>query len=273
MSTARPLPGVMERSGPVRARRGRRRRLDGLRSLGIGLASLDQRGRGTSIVGRAGMFPALVSFFAALLSVIFLPVVLRIQVHADGGITSLQLAAGLWRGLWGLGAHWRDHTWRLHLMLGRRRLRWPVWNLSTPPSDTGPPKARARRRAQRPTPQRPRGKAGHSRLRTLAVLWRPLLHLFRDALGSIRFHGATVHGMLGCADPACTGWLFGMRNALLPVPQRAVRMDLTPTFVQTGFHGSAEIVLHLRVHRLLWTVARAGLRILARRFRFRRRPA
>ncbi len=215
------------------------------------------------------LLAVLVAASLLCLGALFLPLAVRVRWDTEVLPARLVVDGGLWCGWCGLSAAHQDGAWRLRLLLARWTPRWPSWGVQPrrqagepcpPPVAFGPLRRRAGRQPRRPL----------ARLAS-ARRWRHLWPAMRGAAGCIGLHHGSVHGRLGLGDPARTGWAYGLQMLLRPWIPGRLRIDLEPNFAASGFHGRAEFVLHVRVHRLLWSLAAIALGSLRPRVRVRLR--
>ena len=206
----------------------------------------------------------------AVLALLAVPVALRMRIERPlpGAAISMRAEAALLAGLAGVAVTGPD-SWRWGPTLGRRSL----GGISFPLGARSKPGRREKALRRQPVgrtetasgagPERktPRRKARSRRL--LRFPMEPGLRLLGSLARAFNLRRVRVDGRLGLGDPAKTGYLYGVLQAVegsLP-KRRQVQIRLEPDFREQGFCGRLDICLHLSLVRLAASFLRFGMEV------------
>ena len=203
-----------------------------------------------------------------LLSFWLLPFIVHVELSRKASDLQLRLTGALGGGLIGIGLLWTSPRWRLHPVLLRQSLNF--LSLSIDPRTARPPA----RRPPTPTTTEKSAKdsVDYSRFFSLICrLYGPAVRLIWAFPGTIALKKLHLQGQFGFDDPARTGSVFGYLQSLRFLHNRRLRIDLLPNFVQSGFKGRIEGIVHLYPWLLFYLLLCFGFRAagqwLTRRWR------
>ena len=205
----------------------------------------------------------------AVLALLAVPVALRMRIERalSGGAISMRAEAALLAGLAGVAVT-GPGAWRWGPTLGRRSL----GGISFPIRARGKPGRREKPLRGQPTgrtetasgdgPERTAPRRTPSR-RLLRFPLEPGLRLLGSLTRAINLRRVRVDGRLGLGDPAKTGYLYGVLQAVeasLP-KRRQLQIRLEPDFREQVFCGRLDICLHLSLARVAASLLRFGLEV------------
>ena len=96
----------------------------------------------------------------------------------------------------------------------------------------------------------------------------PGLRLLGSLARAVNLRRVRVNGRLGLGDPAKTGYMYGVIQAVeasLPKRRNQLQIRLDPDFREEVFCGRLEICLHLSLVRMAASLLRFGLEVGIRR--------
>jgi hypothetical protein len=217
--------------------------------------------------------------FAPPLLLLALPLLLSLRISRTESTSpiTVEIRLGIYRALAGFTLHIAGPQRLLHILLFNQKLPIPRFDLSAKPKPT--PKASpssalpTQQTVQTDAPSPTDTKQDRNILLLLQSLASPLLDFFIRfprifSLGELR-----IQGRGGFANPAHTGSLYGLQQALQTLPFKRFYFHITPDFFARSIYGQARLTLHIHLGFIIALcirlAVRAGLRYLAMRFRFR----
>ena len=211
----------------------------------------------------------------AALALLAVPVALRMRFDRPlpGGAISMRAEAGLLSGLVGVAVT-GPGAWRWGPTLGGRSLggisfplrtrgrpgrrKGPLPGQPVRPSETASGAGLEQKAPRRQTPSR----------RLLRFPIEPGLRLLGSLGRAVNLRAVRVNGRLGLGDPAKTGYMYGVIQAVeasLPKRRKQLQIRLEPDFGEQVFCGRLDICLHLSLVRMAASLLRFGLEVGIRR--------
>lgn len=213
------------------------------------------------------MSAILLCFFLVLCTLVLalpLHLSLRVSRQTPTAAIAVEIRFGFYRALAAIALFVSGQQRLLHIALFNRQLPFPRLDLTISPTAAAkraPASAQRKEEAAQPEDQDdpPDNERKRDILLLLRTLVRPLLKFFARFPRVFWLNELALQGRFGFADPAQTGSLYGLLEALRALPIKRTRLDLTPDFCTRGACGQ----LHLTLHIHLGFIIALGIRLLA----------
>lgn len=212
---------------------------------------------------------ALLAIAGLILAVLVLPVTIRLAVARENPDVPPALAGsvGLASGLVGVEVKGGDHSLEMRGSLFGRAVPRPVYTMGTDTSDNGPAKAKPAesvnseaadptKKAGRPTPSRRSQVRRIQRL--MRVLGSPALRLVGSMPRTLSLRRLSLSGQFGFPDPAQTGRVLGLLQALQVHTWRRLQIRVRPDWVGSEMRLRGELLLHFHLGLLLLLIIRCA---------------
>lgn len=217
-------------------------------------------------------------FFVLCTLVLVLPLHLSLRVsrRTPTAAITAEIRFGFYRALAAIALSISGQQRLLHIALFNRKLPFPRLDLTRDPAAGAKRASSSAQRKEKMAQSEdqdapPKSKRKRDILLLLRSLIKPLLKFLTRFPRVFWLNELALQGRFGLADPAQTGSLYGLLEALRALPIKRTRFDLVPDFCTRGTCGQLHLTLHIHLGFIIALcirlLAHMGLRYLAMRLR------